>query len=318
MRLGFVAVHSACAFLHLSALPTQHNNACIDASRGEIKSGAQHRLMFDRLSGSSLRNFVGGILSRKRCLPRSKLSYPVLDRDDLRPLLRILMHVLHRILLESSCFASAFALASIVLLGKFKIEFIISNVIRSMVVLLAVKMFAVQSRMAWTTSLEINDWFCPGSYHILLENDNNLSRETIPARIRQVPGDGSCLFQAIAAGVLLNETLPHNDVDHEHADRTLHSHKSNAEVILYSSTLRDLAVKTLLDGMENHSSMELQHGDTISATSLVSMAANQYGMTSDHYLSEIRQTNVWGGVPEIVALANNLDRPIVMLETVHS
>ena len=164
MRLGLAAVYSSCAFIYPSALPTQHNNA-IDAPRGVIKTFAQDGLMFEHLPGPSLRNFVVGIF-RKRRLPRSKVPYPILDHE--RPRLRSLIYFLRRMLLESSCFASAFALAAIIFLGKVDIEFIISNVIRSMAVSLAVKMCAVQSRMAWTTSLEMNDWFCSGSYHILL------------------------------------------------------------------------------------------------------------------------------------------------------
>ncbi|KAL3822174.1 hypothetical protein ACHAXA_008190 [Cyclostephanos tholiformis] len=306
MRPGLAAVYSSCAFIYPSALPPQHN-ACIDSCPpGISKTDAQGGRIYEHSSGPSLRKFVG--MFRKRRLPRSNSSPTMLGLS-----LQNMIYFIRRIVLESSFVASASTLASIIFLGKVEIKFIIANVIRSMVASLVLKMCAVQSRMTWITSLEMNDWFCSGSYRILLGNDGNLSRDNfIPARIRQVPGYGSCLFQAIAVGVLF---VPNDSADQEHVSGRRFPHISNAEATRYSSTLRAQAVKTLKDGIENHTLIGLQHGDTISVTSLVNMAASRYGMTFDEYLFEMRQENVWGGIPEIVALAHCLRRQIVMLET---
>lgn len=47
------------------------------------------------------------------------------------------------------------------------------------------------------------DWFLSGSFYAASDKLN----EPISVRIRQVPGNGSCLFLSIAAGILYNESL---------------------------------------------------------------------------------------------------------------
>ena len=58
----------------------------------------------------------------------------------------------------------------------------------------------------------------------------------------------------------------------------------------------------------------MQDDETISTLSLVQMAAEKYGMSVAKYLKNMRQEGVWGGGPEIVALANWMERQIVLLE----
>ena len=223
-----------------------------------------------------------------------------------------------RTVLESSFIASAFALASIIFFAKVESKFIIANVIRWMAISLLLKMCILQSRMTLMTSWAKDDWFCQGSYRVLLGNDADPACDSsIPVRIRQVLGDGSCLFQAIAAGVLFDEMTPNVNADLEHDEDKTYAHPSTSEVIRYSSTLRSLAVETLKDGIANNASVILQHGATTSVSLLVSKAAIQYDMTCNEYLSEMRLENVWGGSPEIVALANCLMRQIVLFEASH-
>jgi len=90
-----------------------------------------------------------------------------------------------------------------------------------------------------------------------------------------------------------------------------------SEVIAYSPVLRTLAVDILENGMNGGVQLVMQDDETISASSLVKKAAAQYGMSPQGYLNKMRKKNVWGGGPEIVALANHLERQIVLLEPVH-
>ena len=88
-------------------------------------------------------------------------------------------------------------------------------------------------------------------------------------------------------------------------------------VIEYASTLRAQAVNTLENGIASNAQLVMQSDETISASSLVNMAASQYGITTDDYISNMRLENVWGGGPEIVALSNALKRQVVLLKPVN-
>lgn len=312
MRLRLTAGCSSYAIIYPSTLPSTQHIACIDANPCEY---GWKDCRTKCLVGPSLPRFVG--IFRRRNLPRSKSPPPI--PDDARDLrLRSLIFFIWRIVLESSFIASAFALASTIFFAKVESKFVIANVIRWMAVSLSLKMCILQSRLTLMTSLTKDDWFCSGSYRALLGNDADLDcGSSIPVRIRQVIGDGSCLFQAIAAGVLFDETTPNFNTNQEHDEDNSFAHPSTSEVIRYASTLRALAVETLKDGIADNTSMVLQNGETISVLSLVSKSAIKYDMTSTEYLSEMRQENVWGGGAEIVALANCLMRRIVLFETSH-
>jgi len=78
--------------------------------------------------------------------------------------------------------------------------------------------------------------------------------------------------------------------------------------------LRELAVDTLTS--DPNCTLYLEGDQTIAIHELVSAAAEQYDMTSDAYCSSMRNKGVWGGGPEILALANALRRPIHVFEPV--
>ena len=58
----------------------------------------------------------------------------------------------------------------------------------------------------------------------------------------------------------------------------------------------------------------LQGQEWVHSRELVEAAARQYGLTSEEYCQDMLQESVWGGGPEIVALANVLKRPIHVYE----
>lgn len=78
--------------------------------------------------------------------------------------------------------------------------------------------------------------------------------------------------------------------------------------------LRALAVDTLTRA--GNQMFHLEGDQTISASELISAAAEQYNMTSDDYCSSMRRKGVWGGGPEILALVNAMERPIHVFEPV--
>lgn len=145
------------------------------------------------------------------------------------------------------------------------------------------------------------DWFLSGKYYAKLSEQ----AEPVPMTIRQVPGNGSCLFLSIAAGILYNQSLKNG----------ANQHPTMSQVQNLSRKLRNQAVDILAHSILHNKKLIMQKDESILASELVKLAANQYGITSnDVYLQNVRNARVWGGGPEIVALANGLVRRIVLME----
>jgi hypothetical protein len=286
---------------------TQRNHRCIYKA---ARSPSFFSSKVDALQNDGIlhhlqlkRNYVGFFGKRKRQhLPRTKISR-----------YSRLTIILRRFLLEVSLVSIAIAVASNTTIARIECtKFVIVNwILRYMTMSVFLKLCIVQSHLTSIAALEKDNWFIPGCFHLLLLHDPNKNNDTqlsssssvVPVRIRQVQGNGSCLFQAIAAGILFDEI---NNVQLLQQSKVVH----------YSLTLRELAVNTLRDGIDNNTSIITTNGGTITTVqSLVSNAASLYGMTCNNYLSEMQQVNVWGGGPEIVALAHYLQRQIVVLET---
>jgi len=145
-----------------------------------------------------------------------------------------------------------------------------------------------------------------------------------PVIVRQVPGDGCCLFHAVA--VSLN--LIHG--------RHLRMDDANSlgELKVMSRSLRRTAVGCLRScGDRRHhrrkngilptrkrkySRLFIQGDESMSTSHLLSTAAAQYGISPEEYCDLMEQDSYWGGGPEIVALCNVLERPIHVYELVGS
>ena len=224
---------------------------------------------------------------QRQRLPRTNTSRSRLD-------------IIRRVILEVSLVSTAVAVASIALFARIECKFVIANCLRWMTISAFLKLCIIQSHLTSIAALEKVNWFVSGCFHLLLDYPNNVTQSSIPVRIRQVQGDGSCLFQAIAAGDLF--------------DQITNVQPLQSNVIHHSFKLRDLAVNTLKEGIANNTSIITTNGDTATVLSLVSNAASLYGLSCCNYLSEMQQVNVWGGGPEIVALAHCLRRQIVLLE----
>lgn len=120
-------------------------------------------------------------------------------------------------------------------------------------------------------------------------------------RVRQVPGDGNCLFHSISMCLQHATNGTHTDLSRCLED--LHAH---------SQTLRQRAVACLRQQPRRR--LFLQGRETLPSGELVQAAAQQYGLSSEEYCQAMEQDCVWGGGPEIVALSNLLRRPIHVYE----
>eukprot|EP00565_Helicotheca_tamesis_P003256 CAMPEP_0185727904 /NCGR_PEP_ID=MMETSP1171-20130828/3448_1 /TAXON_ID=374046 /ORGANISM="Helicotheca tamensis, Strain CCMP826" /LENGTH=328 /DNA_ID=CAMNT_0028396549 /DNA_START=228 /DNA_END=1212 /DNA_ORIENTATION=- len=123
---------------------------------------------------------------------------------------------------------------------------------------------------------------------------------TLPVSVRQVPGDGNCLFHSISAGLCLALNGTHVCM------RDITSLRSN------SAWLRQSAVDCL--SRNPRRLLFLQGNEYLRAKDLVDAAAAQYDMTGEKYCDLMRKDSYWGGGPEIVALCNVLKRPIHVYE----
>lgn len=167
----------------------------------------------------------------------------------------------------------------------------------------------------WNPSRKINEeGFLTSLYPLLpgqWENEAELtgrhsgqhSRRTLRnqyARIRQVPGDGNCLFHALSTclSIVVNGT---------HADM-----RNTTLLSMNSALLRCLAVDCL--SRRPKKLLFLQGDECLRARDLVEAAASQYNMTGEKYCELMKRDSYWGGGPEIVALCNVLRRPIHVYE----
>eukprot|EP00984_Skeletonema_dohrnii_P011859 scaffold4758_cov79-Skeletonema_dohrnii-CCMP3373.AAC.2 len=175
------------------------------------------------------------------------------------------------------------------------------------------------------------DWFLKGEYHVKIDGDtccddylfssnttlyNNTEVATVSSLvgIRQVPSDGSCLFHAIGARLFHDKWL-HQSAECNHHPQRQH-YPPMTSIIDYSSKLRQQAVNALQDNPQRQFTMiqGKEEEESITASSLVQLAAEEYGLSSDEYLTSMRDESVWGGGPEIMALVSELQRQVVVLE----
>lgn len=125
---------------------------------------------------------------------------------------------------------------------------------------------------------------------------------TARCRIRQVPGDGNCLFHSISLCLRHAVNGTHWKLD---------GSSSLEELYRHSHELRQQAVQCLASPSRR---LFLQGRESLKATELVQAAAAQYHLTPEEYCECMSQSSVWGGGPEIVALCNLLQRPIHVYE----
>ncbi|KAL9185088.1 hypothetical protein ACHAXT_002865 [Thalassiosira profunda] len=172
-------------------------------------------------------------------------------------------------------------------------------------------------RPAWNPSPKINSqgYLCdlyrriPGEWEAecsYVGTSDAAEELDIPVCIRQVPGDGDCLFHAVAISLSLIQGRRHSRMDNNESLRELKD---------TSRRLRQMAVECLRRSRK-HKKLFIQGCESMATTELLSTAAAQYGISGDEYCNLMQQDSYWGGGPEIVALCNLLKRPIHVYELV--
>jgi hypothetical protein len=140
-------------------------------------------------------------------------------------------------------------------------------------------------------------------------NPKELLSTTPTATIRQVPGDGNCLFHSIS-------TCYAHVVNGTHID--LRNPSNLQWLYQQSARFRQLAVDCLEGEFHkddpNRQYLFLHGQDYLTCRDLVEAAAAPYGISGKEYCHLMRQNSYWGGGPEIVALCNVLQRPIHVYE----
>jgi len=181
----------------------------------------------------------------------------------------------------------------------------------------------------WEREANIGGRYGPDSW-------NARSFEKIPVRVRQVPGDGNCLFHSITVALSLVEERRHFDFVGEdgRAAGTARGGRRNIGGMTLrerSEMLRQEAVNILDTSSHSSSSsgnytkrrrprrrrpkrLILQGREYLTADELLHVAASQYDLTGEEYCNLMRRDGYWGGGPEIVALCNALRRPIHVYE----
>ena len=118
-------------------------------------------------------------------------------------------------------------------------------------------------------------------------------------RVRQVPGDGSCLFHSLTVCLALAQNGSH--------------HEMVMEPLLYhSDRMRQMAVTCFEE--EKERVLFLQGDEKMTCAELLEAVNEQYDCKPEEYCSKMRKASEWGGGPEIVVLANLLRRPIHVYE----
>jgi OTU-like cysteine protease len=128
----------------------------------------------------------------------------------------------------------------------------------------------------------------------------------VQVRVRNVPGDGNCLFHSISV------CMAHADYG---ATIDYYSPRDWEWLQQNSSWLRQQAVDCLREGEKT---LFVQGHESIKAKELVRAVATRYGLTPNEYLDSMQQDGVWGGGVEIVALSNVLKRAIHVYELASS
>jgi hypothetical protein len=147
--------------------------------------------------------------------------------------------------------------------------------------------------------------FMPATYSVIFDDDDDVKHdEPKEFYVRQVPGDGSCLFHAVATCIKFvasNDNIKlYNNLIFD----------NNMKRISFS--LRKIAVDVLNN--TKNITLYMENNETIYNKELLVQVADYYNSTTDDYCTQMLKKTTWGGGPEIVAISNYIKRPIYVYE----
>jgi len=164
----------------------------------------------------------------------------------------------------------------------------------------------------WEMELNIRGKYGPKSH-------NTKSFEKVPMIIRQVPGDGNCLFHSLSVGLSVVEEGRHIDLPGGDPVPSNNKNMRKMGPLLHarSALLRKKAVDVFsasLQGTKKDKLLFLQGEEYRTTSELLELAAKDYNLNGEEYCNLMVKDGYWGGGPEIVALCNVLKRPIHVYE----
>ena len=172
----------------------------------------------------------------------------------------------------------------------------------------------------WEKNTNIGGKYGPRSGH-------TKQLESIPVTVRQVPGDGNCLFHSLSVVLSFVENGRHLNWKGT-AENSL---DDRMRMYDRSELLRQQAVDMLSEdectvkGSTQHflgfprrrpRLLFLQGNEYLHRRELLQIASSQYDISGEEYCGCMRKDGYWGGGPEIVALCNVLRRPIHVYELI--
>ncbi|CEM10744.1 unnamed protein product [Vitrella brassicaformis CCMP3155] len=182
--------------------------------------------------------------------------------------------------------------------------------------------------------------FLPEIYRVVTGRVHSLHprRRTCQwARLRQMAGDGGCLFYSLASALWYEEEGQHPDVNSEDF-RSLAAalRQAAVDVLLFDGNASraafgspSLSHPLLLRHIHHTGHLRRHHKSAanelllcvdasrdlwVTNSELLAAAASYHNTTCDVYCDDMRRHFTWGGGPEIVAIANLLGRPILVYE----
>lgn len=154
-----------------------------------------------------------------------------------------------------------------------------------------------------------------GKYGCKSKGTKNLEEQAV--YVRQVPGDGSCLFHACSAALSWVEDKEHLHYTDKCSPRRNVRAGDDLDIYTRSEILRQISVDMLTPTRKRKEKLLfLQGNEYLRTHELLNIAASQYGITGEQYCDAMKKSGVWGGGPEIVALSNYLRRPIHIYELI--
>jgi hypothetical protein len=132
----------------------------------------------------------------------------------------------------------------------------------------------------------------------ITSENNNYNNHTATFSMRNVPGNGDCMFLAVALATLVSMGLECHDDTH------------TAHLWSMATELRAVVASILASPNQN---LVIQNDRIVTARALLESAAAQEQLSTDDYLTALRH-NLHGGGPELTVLSNILRRPICIYE----
>ena len=155
----------------------------------------------------------------------------------------------------------------------------------------------------------------------VVDNNNNSNYDdahslATPVLIRQVPGDGDCLFHSLAIALSFTEKGKLMRLDTQQGLQELKESSRKLRTMAVECLASSFTKKRRKASTKRYKRLFIQGSESIKTSQLLSTASSQYGISPEEYCELMMQDSYWGGGPEIVSLCAVLRRPIHLYELI--